>query len=73
MVSGVMIERSYAKGSLLFLEGEPGLYLSSTAVVLKSANHRLTGGNRAHIYKDSDIFAEVVYLTVDLTLLRLSN
>jgi CRP/FNR family cyclic AMP-dependent transcriptional regulator len=62
MVSGVMIERSYAKGSLLFLEGEPGeaLFVINRGRVKISKSSPDGREQILHIYKDGDIFAEVV-------------
>ena len=61
MVSGVMIERSYAKGSLLFLEGEPGeaLFVINRGRVKISKSSPDGREQILHIYKDGDIFAEV--------------
>lgn len=62
MVAGVMCEKTYTKGALFFLEGEPGEAL----FVIKSGRVKIsksTADGREqilHILKDGDIFAEVV-------------
>ncbi|MBS4032798.1 MAG: Crp/Fnr family transcriptional regulator [Clostridiales bacterium] len=62
MVAGVMCEKTYSKGALIFLEGEPGEAL----FVIKQGRVKIsksTADGREqilHILKDGDIFAEVV-------------
>lgn len=61
-VSSVMIERNYAKGSVLFLEGERGeaLFVINFGRVKISKSSPDGREQILHIYKAGDIFAEVV-------------
>lgn len=62
MVAAVMIERSYAKGSILFLEGEKGeaLFVIRQGRIKVSKSTSDGREQILHILKDGDIFAEVV-------------
>ncbi|MCR3921361.1 MAG: Crp/Fnr family transcriptional regulator [Firmicutes bacterium] len=61
-LSGVMIERTYAKGTILFFESDRGeaLFVINHGRV-KISKASLDGREQIlHMYKDGDIFAEVV-------------
>ncbi|HZK24023.1 MAG TPA: Crp/Fnr family transcriptional regulator [Oscillospiraceae bacterium] len=62
IVSSVMIERNYAKGAVLFLEGERGesLFVINHGRVKISKSSPDGREQILHIYNDGDIFAEVV-------------
>ncbi|EEG77866.1 Crp/Fnr family transcriptional regulator [Dethiobacter alkaliphilus] len=62
MVAAVMIERSYAKGSVLFMEGEQGeaLFVIRQGRVKISKSTADGREQILHMLKDGDIFAEVV-------------
>lgn len=62
MVAGVMCEKTYGKGALIFFEGEPGeaLFVIKRGRVKISKSTADGREQILHILKDGDIFAEVV-------------
>ncbi|MDW7652046.1 MAG: cyclic nucleotide-binding domain-containing protein, partial [Bacillota bacterium] len=64
MVSSVMIERTYPKGTVLFFEGDRGeaLFVIKTGRIKISKSTADGREQILHILKNGDIFAEVVLL-----------
>lgn len=62
IVAGVMIERSYAKGAVLFMEGDKGeaLFVIRQGRIKISKSTADGREQILHMLKDGDIFAEVI-------------